>query len=73
MYPLKALNMIDASSELELVSPTIVAEALPRADYELVNPNTGEVYRWCCNGHPCVIYTGHKLGEGTLLRTVEHR
>ncbi len=76
MYSLKALNMIDmtdASALLELVSPDIVAEPMPHGDWELVNPNTGELYRWCCDGHPCVIYTARKLCEGSLLRTAEWR
>ena len=69
MYPLKALNMLDDASELEIVSPDIVAKPVSHDDYELVNPNTGEVYRWCCDGHPCVIYTPMTLTDGTLLRS----
>ncbi len=69
MYPLKALNMLNESSELEIVSPDVVAEKLPHSDYELVNPNTGEVYRWCCDGHPCVLYTSKDIKSGSLVRS----
>ncbi|MBR1912940.1 MAG: U32 family peptidase, partial [Treponema sp.] len=69
MYPLKALNMLDESSELEIVSPDVVARPIAHSEYELVNPNTGEVYRWCCDGHPCVLYTVQTLTDGTLLRS----
>ena len=69
MYPLKALNMLNQESELEIVAPDIVAQPMNHDDYELVNPNTGEVYRWCCDGHPCVIYTKLDLTNGALIRS----
>ncbi len=69
MYPLTALNMLDEESELELVSPATVCEKLDRSDYMLVNPKTGEVYRWCCDGHPCVLYTCRSIVDGTLVRS----
>ncbi|MBR6079611.1 MAG: U32 family peptidase [Treponema sp.] len=68
MYPIKALNMIDADTKLELVAPDICSREVKREDYVLVNPNTGEVYRWCCDGHPAVIYTSIEIPSGSLLR-----
>ncbi len=69
MYSLTALNMMDENTELEFVSPGICSSPLKQEDYQLINPQTGEVYRWCCNGHPCVIYTKHDFEDGTLLRS----
>lgn len=69
MYPLTALNMIDKNTELELVSPDINGKRITFDDFKLVNPNTGEVYNWVCADHPCVIYTGEEIPEGTLLRS----
>ena len=68
-YPLEALNMLNAESELEFVSPDIVSGKLEQSEYLLVNPCTGEIYNWCCNGHPCVIYTKHEFSDGTLIRS----
>ncbi|MBQ1662037.1 MAG: U32 family peptidase, partial [Treponema sp.] len=68
MFRLKALNMIDEKSELEYVTPDIAHEVLPRDSYILVNPDTGEIYRWCCDGHPCVIYTSVPLDSNSLIR-----
>ena len=68
MYPFNALNMIDGSTELELVTPGTVAQKLQQAEFQLLNPNTGEVYRWVCADHPCVIYTGIPLPDGSLFR-----
>ena len=69
MYPLKAMNMIDGNSRLELVSPDICSMSFESSRYMLVNPNTGEIYRWCCDGHPCVVYTDIEIPEGSLLRS----
>ena len=68
MYPLKAMNMMDGESVLELVAPDICSRELKSDEYMLINPNTGEVYRWCCDGHPCVIYTPLEMPSGSLLR-----
>lgn len=68
MFNMTALNMLDEKSELELVTPDIVSLKMDRSLYELVNPETGEVYRWVCDDHPCVVYTGLPLREGALLR-----
>lgn len=69
MYPLKAMNMINAESKLEIVAPDICGKKLENQNYILVNPKTGEVYRWCCDGHPCVIYTNADIPSGALLRS----
>ena len=68
MYNIEPLNMLDQDIELEYVTPDIAHEKLLHEDYCLINPMTGEVYRWCCNGHPCVLYTKLTLDDGTLLR-----
>ncbi len=72
MYNLKALNMIKKDTELELVTPDIVASKVNNADFKLVNPKTGEVYNWVCDGHPCVIYTNMKLSQGNMLRSKDN-
>ena len=69
MYSLKALNMIDSSTELELCSPDIVGKKINNSDFILVNPDTGEIYNWVCDGHRCVIYTSLTLEKGNLLRS----
>lgn len=69
MYALTALNMMDKDTELEIVTPDTVSQRLDADDYELINPATGEIYSWCCNGHPCVIYTCMNLSGGALLRS----
>ena len=69
MYNLAALNMIKADTELEIVTPNIVSQKLDHRDFELVNPDTGEVYNWVCDGHHCVLYTPLELENGTLLRS----
>ncbi|MBP5357777.1 MAG: U32 family peptidase [Treponema sp.] len=69
MYPLIALNMLNEKSELQIVSPDIVSKDLPHEHYQLVNPDTGEVYRWCCDGHPCVLYTDMDIQDGSLIRS----
>ncbi|HBG66031.1 MAG TPA: peptidase U32 [Treponema sp.] len=68
MYPVEALNMIGQDSTLELITPERGAQRLGREDFLLVNPNTGEVYRWVCADHPCVIYTRIVCPDGSLLR-----
>ncbi|MGN0728658.1 peptidase U32 family protein [Treponema sp.] len=69
MYSLEALNMIDRFSELEIISPDIVAKKIFwDEDFQLVNPQNGEVYNWVCNGHPCALYTRAEITRGTLIR-----
>ncbi|MBP3365671.1 MAG: U32 family peptidase [Treponema sp.] len=70
MYRLEARNMISRKSELELVSPETVARTiLFGKDFVLINPETGGLYSWVCNGHPCVFYTALDIADGTMLRT----
>ena len=69
MYPLIALNMLNEKSVLQIVSPDVLAIDLPQEHYQLVNPDTGEVYRWCCDGHPCVLYTDMEIPNGSLIRS----
>ena len=69
MYPITALNMIDGESEVEFISPNTCGEKLDHKDFQLLNPHTGEIYNWVCDGHDCVIYTKHDFENGTLLRT----
>lgn len=68
MYQLTAMNMINGESELELVSPEKVAVKIDKKDYVLINPESGEVYNWVCDGHPCVIYTNLPVTDGALIR-----
>ena len=69
MYELTALNMIDGKSELEIVTPDIVSEKLDQKDFVLINPGTGEIYNWVCDGHKSVIYTNKDLSvQGVLIR-----
>lgn len=70
MYRLEARNMITEETVLELVSPEVVAQRiLFKTDFVLINPETGELYRWVCNGHPCVFYTNLDIADGTVLRS----
>lgn len=70
-YALKPLNMITMQTALELVTPKIVSKKIEAGDFCLVNPNTGEVYNWVCDGHPCVLYTNLRLEKGDLLRALD--
>jgi putative protease len=68
MIAITALNMLNEKSALELVTPDIAAMKMSHDDYELVNPETGELYRWVCDSHPCVLYTKLPVCEGALIR-----
>ena len=70
MYSLEALNMLNESTQMQLVSPNIVGKDIKfKKDFVLINPENGELYNWVCNGHPCVIYTNMEVSEGSLIRT----
>lgn len=70
MYTLEALNMLNESAQMQLVSPNIVGKDIKfKKDFVLINPENGELYNWVCNGHPCVIYTNMEVSEGSLIRT----
>ncbi len=68
MYFLTAMNMIDKNSQLEVVSPDIVSIKVTREHYFLINPESGELYNWVCDGHPCVFYTDLPVADGSILR-----
>jgi putative protease len=68
MYTFTALNMIKKDTELEYVSPDTVGQKLLKEDYLLLNPKTGEIYNWVCDGHECVIYTKYDFCSGALFR-----
>lgn len=68
MYFLTAMNMIDQNSQLEVVSPDIVSIKVTREHYFLINPESGELYNWVCDGHPCVFYTDLPVADGSILR-----
>ena len=70
-YTLAPLNMITRQTLLEVVTPAIVSRKLKAEEFCLVNPNTGEVYNWVCDGHPCAIYTNIPLSQGDLLRALD--
>lgn len=70
MYPIEPLNMLTKETEIELVSPDVVGNKIEWGkDFLFVNPENGQVYNWVCNGHPCVMYTGLEVADGTLLRS----
>lgn len=70
MYPVEPLNMLSKETEIELVSPNVVGKKIEWGkDFVFINPENGQVYNWVCNGHPCVIYTGFDIADGTLLRS----
>lgn len=71
MYEFTALNKIDPSMEIEFVSPEFCSLKVKSGDWEIINPETGTKMNWVCDGHPCVIYLNQKLGEGSLLRTLD--
>ncbi|MCI5829677.1 MAG: peptidase U32 family protein [Treponema sp.] len=70
MYPVEPLNMLTKETEIEMVSPDVVGKKIEWGkDFIFINPENGQVYNWVCNGHPCVLYTGLNITDGTLLRS----
>lgn len=70
MYPVEPLNMLAKDTEIELVSPDVCGSPISWGkDFMFINPENGQIYNWVCNGHPCVIYTGLNISDGTLLRS----
>ena len=69
MYGFNPLNKIDPSMDVEFVSPDFVSLTAKSGDWEIINPETGTLMNWVCDGHPCVIYTKYVLPDSTLLRT----
>ena len=68
MYEYEGLNMVDYNSQLEFVSPDVVSTKAEKGKWLLLDPETGCVRNWVCNGHKCVLYTEYDLQKGTLLR-----
>lgn len=71
MYVYTALNKISCDEELECVSPEFVSLKIKPEEFELISSETGLKINWVCDSHPCVIYTKHKLPEGTLVRSLD--
>ena len=68
VYPYDALNRVDAGTELEFVSPSVLAKKVLGTEYEFINPKTGEKLDWVNADHDCAIYTGIDIEENTLVR-----
>ncbi|MCQ2575956.1 MAG: U32 family peptidase [Treponema sp.] len=68
LYEFTALNKIDPSMDIEFVSPDFVSLVAKSGEWEIINPETGTLMNWVCDGHPCVIYTKYELPDSTLLR-----
>ena len=64
----KSSNNAEEATELQFIAPDTVALTATGADYQLVNPATGELMEWVCHGHPCLIYTHLPLAKGMLVR-----
>ncbi|MCR4742859.1 MAG: U32 family peptidase [Treponema sp.] len=71
LYEFIPLNKISSDMEVEFVSPEFVSLTAKAGDYELINPETGTIMNWVCDGHPCVIYTKYKLPDSSLLRALD--
>ena len=68
MYEYEPLNMVDYNSHIEFISPDVVSIVAEKGKWLLVDPETGVIRNWVCNGHKCVLYTEYDLPKGTLLR-----
>lgn len=68
IYKMVPLNMIKTDDEIEFVSPDVVSEKAEKGDWLLVDPETGTLRSWVCDGHDCVIYTKKMLQAGSLIR-----
>jgi len=68
VYPYDALNRVDAGTELEFVSPSVLAQKVSGSEYEFINPKTGEKLDWVNADHDCALYTGLPVEENTLVR-----
>ena len=71
LYEFIPLNKISSDMEVEFVSPEFVSLTAKAGDYELINPETGTIMNWVCDGHPCVIYTKYQLPDSSLLRALD--
>ena len=68
VYPYDALNRVDAGTELEFVSPSVLGRKVSGSEYDFINPKTGEKLDWVNADHDCAIYTGVPVEENTLVR-----
>ena len=68
VYPYDALNRVDAGTELEFVSPSVLSRKVSGSEYDFINPKTGEKLDWVNADHDCAIYTGVPVEENTLVR-----
>ncbi|MBQ4378989.1 MAG: U32 family peptidase [Treponema sp.] len=68
IYPYNALNRVDCGTELEFVSPSVLARKVSGSEYEFLNPKTGEKLDWVNADHDCAIYTAVPVEENTLVR-----
>ena len=68
VYPYDALNRVDAGTELEFVSPSVLGRKVSGSEYEFINPKTGEKLDWVNADHDCAIYTAVPVEENTLVR-----
>ena len=64
----KSTDKAEDATELQFIAPDTAALTATGADYQLVNPATGERMEWVCHGHPCLIYTHLPLAKGMLVR-----
>lgn len=66
LYYYRALNKIDAQTELEFIGPDCIA--LKDTSYELINPEDGTVMSWVCHNHDCLIYTSCSVESSWIAR-----
>ena len=71
LYECTAMNKINASDEIEFVSPSFCNLLVKADEWELISSETGLKLNWVCDSHPCVIYTKYELPDATLLRTLD--
>ncbi len=68
IYKMLPLNMIKTGDEIEFVAPDIVAKKTEKDEWCLVDPESGTLRNWVCDGHNCVLYTKIPLQAGALIR-----
>lgn len=68
IYKIIPLNMIKSNDEIEFISPDVVSKKAEKGTWNLVDPETGTLRTWVCDGHNCVLYTKEILQEGALIR-----
>lgn len=68
IYKMLPLNMIKTGEKIEFVAPDIVAKKAESDEWCLVDPESGTLRNWVCDGHNCVLYTKIPLQAGALIR-----